>query len=298
MTHEELMMVVRTAVAPLVLAFAICAGFGAILRRRVEPTEVGHWPAVVAVGAAMLAGQLWYFGLHIPANVRLVEGWQWVQVFAIISMLLLPVSSLRRPRGWLGDSIRFFLFVGFVFMAVRGLASMERKTAVLWMIGAPLICGIWATSLGIVGSRSARRLWPGILAVVCTISAITLFMLGSATHFFATASLAAALGGVFFCQPLLRRHRGLVAKAGGNFPLLLLAGYLLVHLLYVEDVPVHTLAILMAAPWGVLIRHVPGIRDRKPWVIGVVQFAVVLAILAAAFVPAWLHYEPDRYAGY
>lgn len=298
MSREELLMIVKIAVVPLVLAFAIALAIGALLRKRESDSPVGPWPAIVAIGIATLTGQLLYFGVHIPDSVRLVEGWQWLMLFAMTAIVLLPISSILRPREWLGEILRILLFAGFVVMSVRALAAMERSTAIAWMIGAPIVCGVWATALARCGESSAGRLWPGVVAVVCTVSAITLFMLGSATHFFATATLAAAIGGVFVSQIMLRKPSNLVSDAGGNFPLLLLAGFLIVHTLFLDDVPVHTLVILMAAPWGVLITRVPGIRGRRPIVVGVIQFAVVLAILAAALIPVVLSYEPDPYAGY
>ncbi|MCB9853699.1 MAG: hypothetical protein H6819_11430 [Phycisphaerales bacterium] len=298
MSREELLMVVKIAVVPLVLAFAIALGIGALVRNRKDDSRIGQWPGIVAIGIGMLTGQALYFGVHFPDSIRLVEGWQWLMLFAIASIVLLPVSSSRKSREWIDENVRVFLFAGFVVMSVRALAAMERSTALAWIFGAPIVCSVWALALARCGHSSAGRLWPGIVAVVCTVSAITLFLLGSATHFFATATLAAAVGGVFLSQILLRRTPKLVSDAGGNFPLLLLAGFFIVHTLFLDDVPVHTLVILMAAPWGVLVSHIPGVRSKGPIVVGVIQFAVVLAVLAAAFVPVVLHYEPDPYAGY
>lgn len=299
MSHEELMMVFKIAIVPLVVAFGLSIAIAAILRKRKTDAETAPtWPGIIAIGIGMLAGQIAYFGVPIPASVRLVEGWQWVLAFAAAALVLLPASSLPRPREWLGEGIRIVLFAGFVFMAVRALAAMERSTMIAWMVGSPIVCGIWATALARCGERAAGRLWPGILAVVCTVSAITLFLLNSATHFFLTAALAASLGGVFFSQAILRRRPRLFSSAGGNYPLLLLSGFCLVHALYLEDVPLHALVILLAAPWGVLIGWMPGIRGRHKALVMTLQFLVVAAILAAAFVPVYLNYEPDPYAGY
>lgn len=299
MSQFELMMVLKIAVAPMALSFGLALGIGAILRKKgSEGSDHAIWPGLVAIVVAMLAGQFLYFDVKVPDRVALVEGWQWLMLFAMASLLTVFTAFLPKGRRRVGEVTRVVLFAGVIIMSVRALAAMERSTALAWMIGAPLVCGAWSVSLASCGEKLAGRLWPGVLAIVCTISAITLFLLHSLTHFIMAGALAAALGGVFISQLALRKQPGLVASAGGNFPLLMLAGLFVVHVLYLDDVPIHTLVILMAAPWGVLASLSPGIRGRSRVVVGVVQIVIVVGIAAAAFLPVALNYEPDPYAGY
>ncbi|HPF40048.1 MAG TPA: hypothetical protein P5081_04345 [Phycisphaerae bacterium] len=298
MSQQEWMLILQTAVAPLVLGFAIASAIGFAMRHRDPDRPVGDWPGVVAIGLAALTGQLWFGGLHWPQRLALVEAWQWIVGFAITAILLLPVSNAPKAKAWLGDVIRIALFALATFFVVRALAVMERSTAIRWMIMAPIACGAWATALSRIGPQVARRLWPCILAIVLTLSAVTLFLTGSLTHFALLAALAAATGGVFFSQLTMRARPALVANAGGSFSLLFFAGLLLVHALYVDDVPFRALGALMIAPFGVLVGLIPGLRTRHPrWAIAL-QIATTLAIAACALVPVILNYEPDPYAGY
>lgn len=299
MSPEEIQMAIKIAVVPLVVAFLVVVVVTRLLQRKGDASSrAAAWPGVLAVGVGMVTGQLLYFGVHIPDGIRLVEGWQWLLLFAVVSIVLLPASQFPRPRKWLGEALRIVVFTAFVVMSVRALASMDRATSIKWIAGATIGCSLWATGLSVVGPRTAGRLWPGILAIVCTVSAVSLFLLHSARNFLLTGALAAALGGVLFGQLVWRRKPSIVANGGGNYPLLVLAGLLLVHALYVDEASLTTMLILMAAPLGVVIGLVPPIRRRHVALAGAIQIAAVLAILAFAIVPLILNYEPDPYAGY
>ncbi|MCA9254287.1 MAG: hypothetical protein KDA33_01560 [Phycisphaerales bacterium] len=298
MDQQLTLLVLQVAIVPLTMAFAMASAIGFALRRRDPDRSIGDWPGVVSIGLAALTGQLWFGGLHWPQSVALVEGWQWIVAFAIAAILLLPASGAPKSRVWLVDGVRIALFALATFFVVRALASMERGTAICWMIIAPIVCGAWATALSRLGSHVARRLWPCILAVVYTLSAVTLLLTGSLTHFALLAALAAATGGVFFSQLTMRARPALVANAGGSFSLLFFGGLLLVHALYVDDVPFRALGAPMIAPFGVLVGLIPGLRTRHPrWAI-VLQLVATMAIAACALVPVILNYEPDPYAGY
>ena len=119
----------------------------------------GHYPLIVALHAAWLAG-LWYFVVERPADIDL--SWAWLGVFAVLQLLRLWVIATLGPR-W---TTRIIVLPGAPLVAAGPYRFVSHPN--YWVVAAeilvlPLVFGlVW---YGIVFSvLNAAVLWVRIQA--------------------------------------------------------------------------------------------------------------------------------------
>lgn len=287
----------KLALLPVGVSFAIAGGLTVFLRNKPQ-TRPEFWVAPLAICCGMFVGQIAYDGFHWPKSIRVVEGWQWLQAFAVVALLVLPFGLIPKPRSWLVEILRFAAFAGFAAMAILALPSLPRSTAYLWIAGATIVGATWATALSRLAAPIAGKLWPGMLALVVVAAAVTMALQSSARIGFLTAALAASLGGILLAQLVSIRRPSLSANAGRTYAPLLLVGMLIVHRHYSLDVPEYTLPVLLLAPFGTLIGRLPWLRRQHTAINIAAQIIAVVAIAALVVVPSAMAYETDPYADY
>jgi hypothetical protein len=246
-------------------------------RREAGEAEVRAFGALAAA-AGFAVG---HAGLNYsPLHVDLPWHWSWLALAAA------AVGGSALP-GWM----RAALWPGVAALTAWWLVPPTLFDDAEWKPWRAQCYGAIAGSVLVLGAlapvvrRRPGPLVPLLLAVTAVGSAVVLIQSGNAKLAQLAGALTAALGSIMVLAALVPDR----PVAAGAVPVVavLLPGLLAAGKFYsFSDVPLTSYILVAAAPLGLALPELPGLRSLPSWAGAILRMLVVLGILAVPVVPA------------
>lgn len=249
------------------------------------------------VPISYLAAHLVHFARPDWTNWRMVDAWQWIVPAAIAAALAIIIDVLA-SRGWLRWLIRLILVAALTIVSLQSYIehTWQRGQAIIWIAALSIGGAAWWAVVQYAASAD-KQSWFSIQWLLLTIASGAIFVLsGSQRLLEMTMMLGAPIGVAMILQLIGRR-----ALAAGIFAAapIILFGLWLNAYFYASEAAWWRVLVPAAAPLaGLLAIWPPLTRIRSSRLRGTLTTAAILAILAAAVVPAAMMYEPNPYGGY